>query len=132
MKLTEARTRALKLIASYPGQVVAWQRGPRVAGYLQINGNIEQAIAGSGLVEEVSTGIVLSTWVEDGEIITSYLNTWEITETGRKAIGFPTKTPEAKRESARKGWEKFHATMDVMNKPEKSGMDSLRDMLKLS
>ena len=44
-----------------------------------------------------------------------------------------TKTPEAKRESVSKGWEKFHNTMDVMDKRSgsDSGADSLRDMLKL-
>jgi hypothetical protein len=43
------------------------------------------------------------------------------------------KTPEAKRENVRQGWEKFHATMDVMNKRpgSNSSSDSLRDMLTL-
>lgn len=138
-KLTEAQRKALKLIAQYPGRVVAWQRGPRVKGYLTINGNVENAFSGSGLVKEVSTGIVLSTHVEDGETITSYLNTWEITDAGREAIRFPTvagnsaKNTEAKRESVRQGWAKFHNTMDVMNKRpgSDSGSDSLRNMLTL-
>ena len=138
-KLTETQRKALKLIAQYPGRVVAWQRGPRVKGYLTINGNVENAFSGSGLVKEVSTGIVLSTHVEDGETITSYLNTWEITDAGREAIRFPAttekaaKNTEAKRESVRQGWAKFHNTMDVMNKRpgSDSGSDSLRNMLTL-
>lgn len=43
-------------------------------------------------------------------------------------------SPKAKREGARRGWEKFHATMDVMNGQSHAGngSDSLRDMLKLN
>ena len=43
------------------------------------------------------------------------------------------KTSEAKRESVSQGWDKFHDTMDVMNKQPGSlgGSDSLRDMLTL-
>ena len=55
--------------------------------------------------------------------------------TCKRCLTLPAvKTPEAKRESARKGWEKFHATAEVMNKRPGSqgGSDSLRDMLKLS
>jgi hypothetical protein len=52
--------------------------------------------------------------------------------TCKRCLALPVaKSPEAKREGVSKGWEKFHAAMDIMNKPEQSGMDSLRDMLKL-
>lgn len=54
--------------------------------------------------------------------------------TCKRCLALPdVKTPKAKREGARQGWEKFHATMDVMNKRSgsNSGSDSLRDMLTL-
>ena len=118
--LTDSQRKAIKLIASNPGRVVAWQRGPRTKSYLIINGNVENALCNSGLVKQVSTGVILSTHIEDGETITSYLNTWEITEAGRKAIEFPTVAPKARR---------FYSP--EIKRTEQSGMDSLRDMLKL-
>lgn len=43
-----------------------------------------------------------------------------------------TKTPEAKRAGAQQGLKKVNETLSVMNKRPGSGIDSLRDMLKLS
>jgi len=122
MKLTKAQTLALQTIADNPGNVVAILRLSQLGHMLKINGNVETTLSRSGLIEEVPTG---RTVTHSGG--TCAVNTWELTAAGRAAI---------KQATAPKTTRKVNVRANLKQSPEikrteKSGMDSLRDMLKL-
>lgn len=121
-KLTPAQIKALQTIADNPGNTVAWQRGPRVKTYAKINGNTEYSLSGAGLIKAVDTGRLLYSQAdpyEPGVINSANIEVWELTDAGRDALGIKTE-PKPEPKKARR-----------VAKREQSGMDSLRDMLKL-
>jgi hypothetical protein len=146
MKLSAAQTKALQTIAENPGNVVATLRLSQLKHMVKINGNVETTLDRAGLIEEVHTG---RTVTHSGG--TCKVNTWELTTAGRVAIG--QTTPPKLTEKATTAVDdhaaavaKIRANIDAEEEEraaarrarnrtsytnDKSGMDSLRDMLKL-
>jgi hypothetical protein len=108
MKLSKAQTLALQTIADNPGNVVAILRLSQLKDMIKINGNVETTLSRAGLIEEVSTG---RTVTHSGG--TCAVSTWELTTAGRAALG-----------------QAFTAKAGY-GSAEQSGIDMLRDMLKL-
>lgn len=122
MKLTQAQTKALQTIADNPGNVVATLRLSQLGHMVKINGNVETTLDRAGLIEEVPTG---RTVTHSGG--TCEVNTWELTDAGRAALGQTTTPKTARKVNVRANLQQS----PKVKRAEKSSMDSLRDMLKL-
>lgn len=87
--ITTAQRKALQTIADHPCRVIAWQR--TAAGFLTINGNVENSLSAKRLITAVYLDTVESTTVP-GQ--TYDRNTWELTDAGREALATHTGTDE--------------------------------------
>ncbi|MFF8464861.1 hypothetical protein ACF071_29455 [Streptomyces albidoflavus] len=83
MKLTDAQTKALRLILDNPRQVVAWLRGE--TGFLKIHGNTENRLHSLGLVEAVTIGT--NTRVVGTERVEYDVTVWTLAPAGYEALG---------------------------------------------
>ncbi|GHH56162.1 hypothetical protein [Streptomyces candidus] len=83
MKLTDAQTKALRLILDNPRGVVAWLRGE--TGFLKIHGNTENRLHSLGLVEAVKIGT--NTRAVGTERVEYDITVWTLTPAGYEALG---------------------------------------------
>ncbi|MGW2456773.1 hypothetical protein ACWCTA_36420 [Streptomyces sp. NPDC001704] len=83
MNLTDAQTKALRLILDNPRQVVAWLRGE--TGFLKIHGNTENRLHSLGLVEAVKIGT--NTRTVGTERVEYDVTVWTLTPAGYEALG---------------------------------------------
>lgn len=81
-KLTDTQTDALHLIANNPNKVVAVERG--LPGYLTINGNCENKLRRTGLIEKTPVETRWNTRYPEPTQYTVYA--WQLTDAGRAAI----------------------------------------------
>lgn len=91
--LTKAQEKALHLINDNPNRVVANSGRKCPAGFLKINGNVENALRGVvmnspsdiPLIERTPTGVIHSETIH-GIDRTWELTAWKLTEAGQNAL----------------------------------------------
>lgn len=113
LKITDAQTKALRLILDNPRGVVAWLRGE--TGFLKIHGNTENRLYSLGLVEAVKIGT--NTRAVGTERVEYDVTVWALTPAGYEALGVEAPaaqdTPAAEEEVLLPLPERFRAAYEA-------------------